>query len=525
MLLPTLLALATNFSPAPQDTPHALQETAPLSAESVLSADDLTADLALLRRALTEVHPGLLRYGTKAELEARFDALAEHWKTPRSLRVAYLALSELLASFRCGHTYANFFNQSDAVRAALFDSAPCLPFAFRWIDGEMIVTRSASKEARLSPGVRILSIDGRPCAELRTRLLRLARADGGNDAKRLALLSVSGEEPYETFDVFFPLLFPPAIPSSFRLECEDLAGARFQVVAPSMLATQRNALLAERASSTPKSLDAFTLAGWATSEPAPHVALLRMDTWVAYKTDADWRAELDAFVDRIVAAETQHLIVDLRRNEGGNDCGSALLARLIEKPLTLPSTARHVRCARTPEELNAFLDTWDDTFRNWGEFARPVERAPALLGEAGAFFRLRRDASDDPGAQLAPSERPRLRAKLWVLVGPTNSSATFQFASAVQGAKLGVLVGAPTGGNQRGINGGAFFFLRLPRTGLEVDLPLIAYTPCDAQGREIDGVPDAGLTPDIVVRTTRAEIAADADPELRAVLAAIASGR
>lgn len=525
MFLAAVFALATSLPPVPQDSPQAPPEATPLSAESVLTADALSADLVLLRRALTELHPGLQRYSTPVELDARFQALEEHWKSPRSLRVAYLALSELLASFRCGHTYANFLNQSDSVRAALFDSAPCLPFAFRWLDGEMIVTRSASTQTRLTPGVRILSIDGRPCAELRTRLLRLARADGGNDAKRLALLSVSGDEPYETFDVFFPLLFPPAIPSSFRLECEDLAGAKFQVLAPSMRATQRNVLLAERAPSAPKSLDPFTLDGWATSEPAPHVALLRMDTWVAYKTDADWRAELDGFVDRLVTAQTQHLIVDLRRNEGGNDCGSVLLARLIEKPLTLPSTARHVRFARTPEELNTFLDTWDDSFRNWGELAQPVERPPALLGASGPFFRLRRDASDDPGALLAPSERPRLRAKLWVLVGPTNSSATFQFASVVQGAKLGVLVGAPTGGNQRGINGGAFFFLRLPRTGLEVDLPLIAYTPCDAQGGEIAGAPDSGLKPDIVVRTTRADIAAGADPELRAVLAAIAAGR
>jgi len=88
MLLTTLLELATSLTLAPQNTPQPPQEATPLSAESVLSADALSADLALLRRALTEIHPGLLRYGTTTQLDARFDALAKPWKPPRSLRVA-----------------------------------------------------------------------------------------------------------------------------------------------------------------------------------------------------------------------------------------------------------------------------------------------------------------------------------------------------------------------------------------------------------------------------------------------------
>lgn len=56
-------------------------------------------------------------------------------------------------------------------------------------------------------------------------------------------------------------------------------------------------------------------------------------------------------------------------------------------------------------------------------------------------------------------------------------------------------MGQPTGGSQRGINGGAFFFLRLPNSGIEMDLPLIGTFPAKP-------MPDAGLTPDVqVVRT------------------------
>ena len=56
-----------------------------------------------------------------------------------------------------------------------------------------------------------------------------------------------------------------------------------------------------------------------------------------------------------------------------------------------------------------------------------------------------------------------------------------------------VLVGQPTGGNQRGITGGAFFFLRLPNSKIEVDVPLIGQYPATEQ-------PDGGLLDKLVKR-------------------------
>jgi hypothetical protein len=82
----------------------------------------------------------------------------------------------------------------------------------------------------------------------------------------------------------------------------------------------------------------------------------------------------------------------------------------------------------------------------------------------------------------------------------------------VQANKLGVLVGTPTGGNLRGINGGAFFFLRLPASGLEADLPVIGTFPSGPQ-------PDQGLIPDIMVSDTVNDIVSGRDAVLDRALA------
>ena len=96
----------------------------------------------------------------------------------------------------------------------------------------------------------------------------------------------------------------------------------------------------------------------------------------------------------------------------------------------------------------------------------------------------------------------------------SNSSATFQFGQTIREYRLGTIVGQTSGGNRRGINGGAFFFLRLPGSGLEVDLPLIATFPRTPQ-------PDAGIEPDIAVRPSAAAVARGRDLEMEAVMAAL----
>jgi hypothetical protein len=78
----------------------------------------------------------------------------------------------------------------------------------------------------------------------------------------------------------------------------------------------------------------------------------------------------------------------------------------------------------------------------------------------------------------------------------------------------GKLVGRETGGNRRGINGGCFFFVRLPHSKIEFDLPLVGYFPVDRQ-------PDAGLAPDIPVSDTAASIARQRDVVLSTAMASL----
>ncbi|MFT3727742.1 MAG: S41 family peptidase [Terricaulis sp.] len=457
-------------------------------ASSALRGADLRGDVAILRNAYETLHPGLYRYNTPRQMAHRFDALAQAWSRDQTRSAAYLSLSRFLAAIRCGHTYANFYNQKSAVKQELFDRLPLLPFQFAWLDGRMIVLRNQSSDARLAPGTEIVSIDGRSSASILHALMPFARADGSNDSKRRALLEVRGYDAYETFDIFYGLLFRPR--PAFHLRARHAGGqvSTFDVAAID-LPSRRAAMRADENSDAPN---------WTVTYPSAQTALLTMPSWALYDSHWDWRGFLDASFGAFAARGVTKLIVDVRGNEGGLDCGNEILARCIDAPLSLETSERRVRYRQTPARLNAYLDTWDNSFRDWGDDAQPI---------GDGWYRLR---SDDGDGAIAP-KGPRFSGELVVLIDAENSSATFQFAQLVQQNRLGKLIGEPTGGNQRGINGGAFFFVRLPASNLEADLPLIGrFAPTPK--------PDAGLTPDIAVAPTAGDIAAGADRVLQAAL-------
>lgn len=227
---------------------------------------------------------------------------------------------------------------------------------------------------------------------------------------------------------------------------------------------------------------------------------LRMPNWALYNSKWNWRASLDETFATLVTRGATDLVIDLRGNEGGSDVGDVIVSHLIAAPVPRQAVHRLVRYRKVPDELAPYLDTWDPSFKDWGS---------AAIDSTDPFYRLRRDADDDLGGVIMPA-LPRFTGRLWVLVGATNSSATFEFAQTVRQNRLGTLVGQPTGGNQRGINGGAFFFLRLPHSKIELDLPLIGQFP---EGER----PDAGLGPDIFVVPTVADIAQGRDAEMLAV--------
>jgi len=70
----------------------------------------------------------------------------------------------------------------------------------------------------------------------------------------------------------------------------------------------------------------------------------------------------------------------------------------------------------------------------------------------------------------------------------------------------------PSGANLRGLNGGGFFFTKLPDSSIEFDLPLVGYFSRSPQ-------PDRGVAPDYQIARSAKDIALGHDPAMEAAAA------
>jgi Peptidase family S41 len=463
------------------------------TAQTMIAAKDLQADFAIVRQSYETLHPGLYKYADKASIDGYFEACKKALDHDQTLQEAYLNFTKLTAKFKCGHSYTNFFNQEKSLKQELFEQKNALPVHFRLIDDRMLVTKSA--DPKLVEGVEIKTINGTPVKQVIETLLPLVRADGSNDGKRRKLLELSGLF-FEYFDIFYPMFFPVKS-VSFDLEVYDFKAKKEDKITVSAINHQeRDTKIkekykeAERVAAELKWLDNET-------------ALMNLNTFSTY----DNKFNFDKFYLNAMKEYQQkggkNLIIDIRKNEGGDgEVAKKLMRYLINKPLSITDEQDSWAFLSIDKTLIPYVDnkSWASGWLN--KNASGFDKMPS------GQYRLKGAGKPDT---LKPNDL-RIATNVYLLTNANNSSATFVFAQMLKEQKLATLVGQTTGGNQKGITAGALFFMLLPNSKIEVDVPLIGMNYNLAKTR-----PDAGIAPDVYVNPSIEDVVNGVDTEMEAV--------
>ncbi len=468
-----------------------------------LTPPQMQQDLSILQSAWTNLHPGLYRYITPAQIQGYFNELKT--KCSRSLdeRYFYLLLSQIAQKIKCGHTFLNPLNL-DSLTARRFLPKKIIPLLFEVVQGnKLIITHNLSENSKIKRGDEIVAINSIPSHRIIDSLLTVSRSDGNNSTgKKLNNINESPDEAdaYSLFDIYFPLFFQSNF-DVFKLTIKKPA-------------SNKKIDLNVNATSFEKSIAAYEnkFGKIPVGEKTWDYKILNPQTaYMKFGTFAFWNGGFNEtkFVDSIfndLAKRTaiKNLIIDIRNNEGGDNTGDYILSYITSKKMGCDDPDRVCyRYLSIPDSLLKHLSTWDNSFK------KPKDPTKFTINEIG-LYELK--ASGQPCDYINPKPNG-FKGINYLLTNAKNSSAGYEMARNFRVAKLGKIIGETTGGSQQGINGGEFFFLTLPNSRFEIDQPLIYSYHANKE--------DKGITPDFEIKTTQKDISKSIDTQLNFVLALI----
>jgi hypothetical protein len=450
-----------------------------------LTARQADRELRILERGLEQLHPGLYRYQSPAGLNEDF--ARAHAAVTKGIDIGrfYLLINRITASIRCGHTWTNPENQGSAIRDYL-SGLPVLPARVSLLHGRLLTVASA--DPLLHVNDEILAIGDVSIPVLIDELIPYLRGDGREDGKRLSQLDSHAEGG--VLDRLLPILHPPR-EGNYALSLRDSTGRVRHVDVRSQTISQRDSALAS--------------SGAHAEDLAWHLdvrgddAILTLPTFAFWSSEFDWKGFLQSAFETLRSRQVTRLVIDLRQNEGGDSqIGNTLVRYLIDKPYVQPAGRVEAVYERVPYDLARFLDTWDfGFFDRTGKVLREPGRRNVLLAE-------------QPKPTTLEPLQPHFTGSAFALTGPRMSSAGFLVARDLKASGAATLIGEPTGGDLRGLNGGELAWLTLPYSDIAVDIPLIATFH--------DGQPDSGVQPDQLVRATIEDAIAGRDAALEAAL-------
>lgn len=393
-------------------------------AQEVFSVDVARSELTILYAGLEAAHYDLFAHRTRSAYERLLADLNASIDAPVSRQELAILAQRLTAYGRVGHARVDAPLQGAVLR--LMEGGRFVPLFVRIDDRRVTLTATADAQGRFRAGDELVAING---TEAMAWVERLAQ-------------HVSSERPYMTHAMMeesFPLLLGFALGDVVSVEVAVRKSSGETVSGPLDAITLDQRSQIRSAFPTPEIATDFSSRAF---EILPNgIGYLRPGPFAEQRDGAgsdpnyDSRA-FNAFIDeafgRLLAAETQDLIIDLRNNPGGdNSFSDRIVAWIADRPFRFASSFR----LRASPQTKAW----------YAARADQVSADPALAAMAAA------EAAQPDGTRYAyplplntPRADPRFRGRVHVLINRHSYSNAASTAALIQDYGFGQVLGEET---------------------------------------------------------------------------------
>ncbi len=458
----------------------ALTSLLALGQSTQLSPAQLREDFTVFKSALTEAHPGLYRYTDTISFQHLFDSVSVSLNQAMSEQAFYQSLVPIMTKIRCGHTklhpdgkWATRYHYGDT---RLF------PWQLYLIEQKAYVLNSYTGNLSVEQGTEVTSINGKAMDEIIEQLSAKIFVDGYNQSTKNIELNKGFAAYYANFI---------GSPESFEITCRLADGTTSQVNVPAATLAQIEEFEKRQETSTEPTFQLRFLEN--------NIAFMRIKVFYPAQKGDDFQKFLQHSFAEINKRKSQHLIIDLRNNEGGQDrWGADLYAYLTDKKFRY-----YDRLEMTPIHRYSF-DQYASKPKFYGLLTKLIKK-PAKgphLWTHHKNLKLQKPASDP------------YSGKVYVLTNGLSFSVTSEFATAAHVNKRATFVGQEVGGGYYGNNSGTFLIVKLPHSKLIVGIPMLAYYMAVSD----KSYPAGGVLPDYPVTPSIEDVLNRKDVELETAL-------
>jgi hypothetical protein len=422
----------------------------PVDCLQKIAPDALRSDFLLLRDSLQKRHPSLYRFNSKAMIDHILDSCQGSIRDSMTVGQFYLLTSFVIASIGDGHANCrlsgpmmnNFMRNGKVFPAmVLFIHERAYVFCCKQNDG--------------LAGAELLSINGRSMEEIIRRLYRYISTDGNIQSRR------NWEMP-EFFHLLYSMVY--GMEGSYVVTCKTPGG---EVRTVTLQADHLHDFIC--ANPFPRPSRYLQL-----SYTSDNIAILKIGTFFdgfLQQTGENFTSFLDSAFNDIKARKVKKLVIDGRRNQGGNDHnGDILYSYLTQRPFMYYAT-REMVSGKVPE-------------------------------------------SQDHELSLHLPKENSYSGKVYFLMDGRSFSATAEFSAIARSNRRGEFIGEETGGAYCGNTSGGELMLSLPNTQISCRIPLVRYTMAVKENKYMD----RGVIPDHVVYPMVSDVIAHKDGQMEYTL-------
>jgi hypothetical protein len=449
-----------------------------------LTPEQLQADFARFRTALHEVHPSMYRYKPKAYIDSLFTATAAGLNRPMTQHAFYVAMTPLLVALRDGHIKWIVSGRDEHYP---FFADTLFPLKLHVQDDKAWIVDSYGPDT-VPAGAEVLMINDLPTATIINKLLpNMTFADGA---------TINGK--YQDLNHFFSGYYATYVgaPALHKVvyRIGDVVKA-VQLPAVSYAAIQA---YNERHKPAPQAPNRVTI------DDATKTAVLTIEHFWTGKEEPKFKTFLAETFKQIKAKNVQHLVLDLRGNEGGEEkYGVWLYQYLAQK------TFRYYDHISVRQKKAYSFPAWTPKLYRMFRWLAVKKK-----GEGYVFTKQQ-------GLKTQQPRRDAFGGKLYVLINGGSFSVTTEFAARVHADGRGIFIGEETGGAYEGNSSGIFAITQLPHSKIDLGIPMFGFHMANLPAGLQRG---QGIRPDQIITPTIQDVLTGNDPAMQYAQQLIQSG-